>query len=131
MSGPDNDNLRITTAIAATMCPVIAEEVEDCIENESQRKISELNKLNDDFNKLQDEQQRLRDIENQPVININVMNKKRKNKLCELVKSGSVVLVDDSEGSELKDEFDKFSFEFNRKTKSKEDKLPKKLRNGW
>jgi Skp family chaperone for outer membrane proteins len=113
------------------MCPVIAEEVEDCIENESQRKISELNKLNDDFNKLQDEQQRLRDIENQPVININVMNKKRKNKLCELVKSGSVVLVDDSEGSELKDEFDKFSFEFNRKTKSKEDKLPKKLRNGW
>ena len=26
---------------------------------------------------------------------------------------------------------DTFSFEFNRKTKSKEDKLPKKLRKGW
>jgi len=94
VSVPNNDNLRITTAAAATMYPVIAEEVEDCIEDDLQRKMSELDTLTDEFNKLQEEQRLLREIDNQPVINT-------------------------------------FSFEFNRKPKSKEDKLPKKFRNGW
>ena len=71
------------------------------------------------------------EIDNQPVIEINAMNKKNKHKLCELVKSRRVVLVNDSEDRELKEEMTKLSFEFNRKTKSREDKLPKKLRKGW
>lgn len=90
-----------------------------------------IEKLTSEFNKLQDERRLIKEIDNQPVIEPNVKNMKSKNKLCDLVKSRSVTVVDDSEDSELKEEFKKFSFEFNGKTKSKEDKLPKKLRNGW
>ncbi len=132
---PDDDKplitLSIVNEISATVCPVLSGAIEDSIEDELQRKTSEINKLNEEFNKLQDEQRLIREIDNQPVIEINVTNKKSKNKLCELVKSGSVRLINDSEDPQLKEEFKKFSFEFNRKTKSKEGKLPKRLRNGW
>lgn len=73
----------------------------------------------------------LEEIDNQPVIEINATNKKSKNKLCELVKSRSVRIINNSEDPQLKEEFKKFSFEFNGKTKSKEGKLPRKFRNGW
>ena len=41
------------------------------------------------------------------------------------------VLVSESERSELKEECGAFVFEFNQKSKSKESKLPTKLRKGW
>lgn len=47
------------------------------------------------------------------------------------VESGSVSVVNDDDGSELKEEFRRFQFEFFGKTKSNEEKLPRKLRNGW
>ena len=51
--------------------------------------------------------------------------------LCKSVESGDVALVRDSECRELKEECETFMFEFNRKSKSKEKKLSRKLRNGW